>query len=222
MPTSLAMAAALFSTLSQISNSKKSSAYGHNRTYFYGFFFSLALQNPPYNSFDDFLEKELNNVKLFLSNGGLNKLESGNVTFYESILQGEWGRLMKGLYAFHLRRWLSIFPENDILIVDGDLMTNKPWLIMQEIQQFLNIPEVLTKESFVTNPETGFYCLDEKPVMRCLGSNKGQTRRRTEDGGITSKMSERSKSILKEFYKLYDIELLKLTRKNFTWMNEMT
>ena len=157
---------------------------------------------------------------MFLADNGLEKLENSNETFYENVLKGEWGRFLKGIYSFHLQRWFKIFPRKDILVIDGDLLTVNPWVVMHEVQTFLNISAVITKKNFSINPNTGFYCLTKSNGIGCLGNNKGRTRTRTKNGNISSKISKRSEKLLKDFYKLYDIELIKLTSKTFSWMRK--
>jgi len=153
-------------------------------------FFFIFIQSPAYHSFDDYLEQEFGKFKEFISDGGLEKLENSNNTFYESVLAGTWGRLLKGIYVYHLQRWLKIFPKKDILVVDGDLLTSKPWVIMQEIQEFLNVPKLITEKHFVVNKATGFFCImTPKHGRMCLGDNKGKTRTVSEDGSISSKIS---------------------------------
>ena len=159
--------------------------------------------------------------KTFLAEGGLEKLKNGNDTFYNSIITGKWNILLKGFYSFHLRRWLEYFPSKDILVVDGDTLTFRPWEVMKEIENFLNLSIELTQERFIRNKKTSFYCLMLKNQISsvCLTQDKGRTRTFTETS-LASKLSASTSTMLKEFYHSYNLDLINLTNKNFQWIDD--
>jgi len=172
-----------------------------------------------YTSFDDYVNQELHRLFIFLSNGGFQKLDNMPKRNYVLTIQGPWGLILKGIYSYHLRRWLDYFLTEDTLLIDGDLMIKKPWVPMKEIQKFLKIPELLTEESFVFDETKGFFCLAKSNNERhCLGKHKGRSRYLTDKGDVTSKMSESSLLLLNKFFKYYNIELKNMTGKKFTWM----
>ena len=88
---------------------------------------------------------------------------------------------------------------------------------MEKVQSFLQISQFLKKENFVRSRETGFYCLNTRHRLRCMGENKGRTRILTNDAQVTSRISESSKTILQNFYHPYNIDLLNLTKQTFEW-----
>ena len=176
------------------------------------------LQTRNYNSFDDYVEKELYQFKKFLASGGLAKLNQGTNRYYESIIRGKWKFFLKGIYSYHLERWLRMFSRTDILVLDGDLLTSRPWTIMRHVQTFLNLSIHITAKNFVINPDTGFYCLTEKEERLCLGRNKGNTRTRLSSGHIISNIPKKSRKSLQVFYKSFENKLLKLTGQTFSWM----
>ena len=171
-----------------------------------------------YKSFDEYVEVELAKFKKFLANQGLEKLKNEDNKFYDSILYGHWGRFFKGIYYFHLQHWYNVFNRSDILILDGDLLTLEPWQVLEEVQQFLDIPIVIRKENFVMNEATGFYCLLLSGKSKDCGA-KRRTRLKSSNGTLSSKMPEKSLKILNEFYKQYESELSNVTNKKFNWMN---
>ena len=177
------------------------------------------LQHRDYASFDDYVDKELARFEKYLEEeDGFKKLRTGNDKYYNSLIRGRWKFFLKGIYCFHLQRWYGYFPKNDVLVLDGDMLTSKPWKVMTEVQAFLKIPFQLTEESFDLNPNTGFYCLLKEGKRQCLGSNKGNTRTRSSDGHIASKMSKTSQDTLNGFFKTYESELLNIMKKDFLWL----
>jgi heparan sulfate N-deacetylase/N-sulfotransferase NDST2 len=50
--------------------------------------------------------------------------------------------LNPGRYAHHLERWLSYFPSQQVLIIDGEELRNGPITVMTRLQQFLQIDPV--------------------------------------------------------------------------------
>ena len=67
-----------------------------------------------------------------------------------------------GLYYKHHKKWLKYFPEDQILILNGDKLVKEPWTVLAEAEQFLKIPnEIGLKENFYFNNTKGFYCLKQ-------------------------------------------------------------
>ena len=176
-------------------------------------------QNEKPITFDEKVKERLPEFERFLQNDGLAKLENYSVSSYK-IFYGQWEHFLTGIYSYHLRRWFELFPKEDILIVDGDLLIKKPWLVMEKVQSFLQISQFLKEENFFTNPETGFYCLNA-PITRdktCMGAGKGRTRILNKDEKVTSKISASSKTILQNFYHSFNVDLLNLTEQYFDWI----
>ncbi|KAL0203953.1 hypothetical protein M9458_001971, partial [Cirrhinus mrigala] len=47
--------------------------------------------------------------------------------------------LVPGLYATHLERWLTYYPPNQLMIIDGQQLRNDPAKVMDELQKFLGV-----------------------------------------------------------------------------------
>ena len=176
-------------------------------------------QNEKPITFDEKVEEKLPEFKRFLQNDGLAKLENYNDSSYK-IFHNQWKHFLTGIYSYHLRRWFEIFPKEDILIIDGDLLISKPWLVMEKVQRFLQISQFLKEKKFFINPETGFYCLNTTIPRHktCMGASKGRTRILNNDDIVTSTISERSKTILQNFYHSFNVDLLNLTEQWFDWI----
>ena len=180
------------------------------------------MQNLSYNSFDQYIDEELPKLKIFLSQNSLEWLKNISDKDYESFFKNNWKFLLRGIYSFHFSRWIKLFPRESFLIIDGDLLITQPWVVMEKVQAFANLPILLKREHFVINNETGFYCLkslrNEGEII-CMGKNKGTTRHFNSDlTFVQSKMSEKSKKALRDFYRPYDNELKKLLSRKLEWM----
>ena len=64
-----------------------------------------------------------------------------------------------GQYDVHLKRWLEVFPQRQILVVDGENFVKDPFESLVQVEAFLGIQHWLSREHFVLNQDTGFYCL---------------------------------------------------------------
>lgn len=47
--------------------------------------------------------------------------------------------LNPGKYSQHLERWLSYYPPQQLLIVDGEQLRNNPIGVMNDLQRFLKL-----------------------------------------------------------------------------------
>ena len=95
--------------------------------------------------------------------------------------------LKKGLYAQQLRRWLKIFPRENMLILSTEEFESNQQTIYNKIFEFLNISRFEVKNT--EKMEKGSY-----PPM------KSETR-----------------SLLLDYFRSHNNELFKLINKKFDW-----
>lgn len=173
-------------------------------------------------SFDKYIDKELPNLKTFLSEKSLHWVERLNDTEYQRIISSKWRFILRGIYSFHFRQWLKYYSSERILVIDGDKLTTQPWEVMLTVQKFANLSVSLERKNFVLNRKTGFYCLKSfkhKSRFMCMEKTKGKTRSFRKDSKIVqSKMSEDIEQTLREFYRSYDYKLKQLLSTDFKWM----
>merc|ERR1711874_20820 len=64
----------------------------------------------------------------------------------------------------------AIYPKEQILLVDGDLFTENPAVILQEIERFLGLPHFFREDHFVFTGKKGYPCfkLDLDTADRCM------------------------------------------------------
>lgn len=122
-----------------------------------------------------------------------------------------WNGLINiGLYSNHLRRWLDVFPRQQILVLDSDTLTHDPLKAFRLIEQFLDLSPFFRPEHFYFSKRKGFYCLKMSGKVSCQGSSKGRTHP-TVDQSVIDK--------LKAFYEPYDKDLVELLGRNFSWIS---
>uniref|UniRef100_A0AAR2IZ45 Bifunctional heparan sulfate N-deacetylase/N-sulfotransferase 1 n=1 Tax=Pygocentrus nattereri TaxID=42514 RepID=A0AAR2IZ45_PYGNA len=93
-----------------------------------------------------------------------------------------------------------------ILVLDGQMLRTEPASVMDKIQKFLGLTNVLNYHKILAfDPKKGFWCqLLDGGKTKCLGKSKG---RRYPD------MDVDSRSFLREHYREHNIELSKLLYK---------
>ena len=76
------------------------------------------------------------------------------------------------------------------------------------MQQFLDIPAVLTSDNFVLDEKKHFFCFRKNAKTSCLNDNKGKTR---SEGG--PKFSEEFTKEADAFFETYNKELFAVFKK---------
>ena len=93
------------------------------------------------------------------------------LVFNKNKINENYTPIIKSLYHIHMKNWLEYFPLEQIHIIDGDVFTKKPWIEMQKVEEFLQIPPVITQKNFVFNSTKGFYCgrrISKKEAWTCI------------------------------------------------------
>ena len=134
-------------------------------------------------------------------------------TFEESVLfpngtvNTQTSVIDTGIYIKHLRQWLSSFPLDTLLVLDGEEFIYNPLPALQKIEQFLNIKQYFTRETFYFDTDKTFFCL-AKPLRSCMSNSKGRPHPYVQPEVLRT---------LYDFFEPYNIELEKLLQQNFTW-----
>ncbi|KAL1490742.1 hypothetical protein ABEB36_013390 [Hypothenemus hampei] len=77
-------------------------------------------------------------------------------------------------YHHYLHRWLEVFPREQILIVNGDMLIEDPVPQLQKIEQFLGLEPKIGNHNFYFNETKGFFCWRNETSNRCLRETKGR------------------------------------------------
>ncbi|XP_031415841.1 bifunctional heparan sulfate N-deacetylase/N-sulfotransferase 4 [Clupea harengus] len=114
--------------------------------------------------------------------------------------------LLPGLYANHMDRWLTYYPANQLMIIDGQQLRNDPAAVMDEVQKFLGVsPHYNYSQVLTFDRQKGFWCqLLEGGKTKCLGKSKGRK---------YPPMDTESRAFLSHYYRDHNVELSKLLHR---------
>ncbi|CAH1155811.1 unnamed protein product [Phaedon cochleariae] len=110
------------------------------------------------------------------------------------------------LYHNYMHRWLEVFPREQILIVNGDLLIEDPVSQLQKIERFLGLEPRISTENFYFNETKGFYCLRNETSDRCLRETKGRKHPRV-DALVVSRLRKYYGEHNQRFYELVGEDL---------------
>ena len=138
-----------------------------------------------------------------------------SVSFESMIFEGDTGNVKSyykpvwtGLYQQHLRRWLAVFPQEQIHIVAGEQLIDDPYHELVKVESFLNLTHRFTTNQFYFNSTRGFYCMRNLSTGHCLGSSKGRKHPHIDDKLLTK---------LRHFYRSSNIAFFNTTGTTFDW-----
>src|SRR5256885_10001091 len=67
--------------------------------------------------------------------------------------------LNPGMYAQHLEHWLSFFPPQQMMIIDGEELKIQPAQVMAKLQLFLKLEPVIDyRQKLRFDTRKGFFC----------------------------------------------------------------
>uniref|UniRef100_A0A672Y3M3 [heparan sulfate]-glucosamine N-sulfotransferase n=1 Tax=Sphaeramia orbicularis TaxID=375764 RepID=A0A672Y3M3_9TELE len=114
--------------------------------------------------------------------------------------------LIPGLYSTHLERWLTHYPANQVMIIDGHQLRSDPAAVMDEVQKFLGVtPHFNYSQALTFDPQKGFWCqLLEGGKTKCLGKSKGRK---------YPPMEPEARAYLSRYYREHNVELSKLLHR---------
>lgn len=90
-----------------------------------------------------------------------------------------------------------------------------PGTVIEQTQDFLEIPRLILREDFVRDPNTGFYCYRSwrgNRELSCLSESKTRTRRND-----VTKPTNETLDLLRELYESHQERLEKLLGRTFPW-----
>ncbi|XP_045173533.2 heparan sulfate glucosamine 3-O-sulfotransferase 2-like [Mercenaria mercenaria] len=165
----------------------------------------LVVRNPVTRALSDFTQA--------VSKGEYNS----SVTFQSRAIRRDgainikWSAVNIGLYAYHLKRWLDIFPLESIHVVDGENLIRNPVQELNVVQNFLGIDIQIPAEIIYMNATKGFPCIlqqQKTPPFRCFRSSKGRQH---------SYADKKTLTLLRNFYEPYNIDFYRMIKRQFFW-----
>jgi len=130
-----------------------------------------------------------------------------------STVNTSWRAIQIGLYAVHVRRWLTEFSADQLHFVSGERLVTDPAGVLADVQDFLGLPRRVTDNHFRFNHQKGFPCIVRDPrrspdQVHCLGKNKGRKHPDIQPGALQR---------LRDFFRPHNEDLYRLTNINFGW-----
>nr|XP_026694640.1 heparan sulfate glucosamine 3-O-sulfotransferase 4-like [Ciona intestinalis] len=199
----------------------------------------VLICNPVKRTFSDY-HHILQNNKEYISgdfdtmvNSAVSKFKSrkSDVDFGKDINSLVFRRVLnetfvtRSIYLYGLKDFYDLYPRDDVLVVTGEDVITSPAVVMNKIQSFLDLQQVITANDFVKLPSTGFYCLVENatcPHPPCATAN---IIRRYCPSSKKSLTTVRGKPVpsptavtkLKAFFRPFNEELFDLLGYRFMW-----
>ncbi|XP_050304848.1 heparan sulfate glucosamine 3-O-sulfotransferase 1 [Anthonomus grandis grandis] len=109
-------------------------------------------------------------------------------------------------YHHYLHRWLEVFPREQLLVVNGDMLIEDPVPQLQKIERFLGLEPKIGSHNFYFNETKGFFCLRNETSDRCLRETKGRRHPRV-DPHVVSKLRSYFGEHNQKFYDLIGEDL---------------
>jgi len=140
--------------------------------------------------------------------------------YYHSIASSIF---TNGIYSYYILNWLKYFPLDQFLFLDGEKILKEPYTCMEQAQEFMKIPKVLSKDDFYINDETGFYCAyipgSNKKQTKCLPKYKGRTRNTEDDDYLH--ISNETLALLEDFYRPFNAQLCDILPDKFSFFKDL-
>jgi len=121
-----------------------------------------------------------------------------------------WPAVSVGLYARHAASWLRQFPRSHVHFVHGDRLVTDPAAQLADVQAFLGLRPLVTRQHFHFNATKGFPCVrtSARSRPRCLGDTKGRVHPHV-DADVLSR--------LRDFYRPHNEQFYAMTGVDFGW-----
>ena len=81
----------------------------------------------------------------------------------------------RSIYANYWKPWLSLFPRNQILILNGNILRCNPYSILKQTEEFLGLRNFVRETDFILKNGSPMYCWKvryEYNSTRCLHDTK--------------------------------------------------
>lgn len=121
-----------------------------------------------------------------------------------------WRPIEVGKYINHLFSWLRFFPREQVHLVSGEQLTSRPDTVMADVQSFLGLERLVTKDNFHFSQKRGFWCyrVGKGQPEVCLGKSKGRPHPEVHPDAVQA---------LRRFYQPWNQWFYELVGVDFNW-----
>ena len=96
----------------------------------------LIVRNPVTRLISDYNQFRSNTLARNMTYPPLEEL----VTTQAGAVSEQYPPVQRSMYHKHMKSWLSIFPRQQIMVVDGDNFIQQPWAEQGRVEKFLDLP----------------------------------------------------------------------------------
>lgn len=121
-------------------------------------------------------------------------------------INGKQPFLNASCYAYHISRWLKVFPREQLCFVDGDKFRTDPYSVVHRLERCMGLQPFFTVSNFIYVQERGFYCFQSSQNKFCMDRSKGRQHPQIPDDVI---------AMLKEYFRPWNDLLPAITGLKF-------
>ncbi len=114
-----------------------------------------------------------------------------------------------GIYSKYMKKWLAFFPPERFLVLDGEEFVYNPLPALQKVENYLNLSNFFTHDSFYFDMNKRFFCLAQ-PFRSCMNKAKGRPHPIVDEDVLGT---------LRAFYRPYNLELKRMLNLDFPWLS---
>ena len=81
--------------------------------------------------------------------------------------------LSDGIYAVFHKNWQAYFPDNQLVVIDGNQFLTEPWRPIKQLQGFVGVREFINEDNFVVS-DGGLPCFRENKTehAECISGKR--------------------------------------------------
>ncbi|CAH1784823.1 unnamed protein product [Owenia fusiformis] len=130
--------------------------------------------------------------------------ESDRILDKDGEVDENSGLITTSSYIKHIKKWLQVFPIEQMYFADHNLFTSQPWTELQNLEKFLKLPAYFEKSQFVPSESKSFYCFKNW----CPAKGKGRDHVETSQDVLIK---------LRTYFKPLNEALFQLLGKKMDW-----
>ena len=119
-----------------------------------------------------------------------------------------YNAIKRSVYHKFFKRWLSVFPREQFLIIDGENFIKHPLEELQAVENFLGLEHKILSDNIYFNKTRGFYCIQNMTSQKCLSASKGR-----KHPALSPDVARK----LREFFRPLNQKFYNLVGRSFQW-----
>jgi len=113
-------------------------------------------------------------------------------------------------YYYSMREWMKYFSKKNFLILNGETFIHEPWKVLNQVESFLNVNQVIHQDHFRFVGKKGYYCLKPNNLsanlnkISCMNQFKGRKKKVYLSNFAKDKLKQYYENSMKLFTNLTD------------------